>query len=185
MRERKRGNFKNSQEYIKLQSEITRLNDKLQELYEKKRRIKFYDEKSSKINKIFLVMAISFEILAIILSKGILLIIQSFVVGGLSFIGFDTSKKAYEEEKKLKASNREIDAEIESTEAELKIARGNLESYVREKQKEIDASNRLGKSKNLSSNSEMNVDVDYSDDREQSYARVKTLGKNDNENYEE
>lgn len=182
MKERKRGSYKNSQEYIKLQSEIARLNNKLQELYEKKRRIKLYDEKSSKINRIFLAIAVSFEILAIILSKGILLLIQSFVVAGLSFIGFDTSKKVYEEEKKLKAGNRDIEIEIENTEAELKIARGNLDAYVKEQQRAMENNNGLGKSKKLSSNQEFNKDMEYSEDKEQSYTRVKSLGKNDNEN---
>lgn len=177
MKERRRGNYKNSQEYIKLQGEITRLNNKLQELYEKKRRIKFYDEKSSKINKIFLAIIISFEILAIILSKGILLLIQSVVVGGLSAIGFDTSKKVYEEEKKLKAGNREIDIEIENTEAELKIARGNLDAYVKKQQKEM--SEEESKSNVLSNSKEFN-DIN---NKEESYTRVRTLGKN-NENEE-
>ena len=128
--------YKNNQEYIKLQDEITHLNAKLKELYDKKKKIKLYNDKVSKINKIYLIIAVSFEILAIILTKGLLLIIQSFVVAGVSFIGFDTSKKVYEEERKIKINNKNIDTEIESTEAELKIAKGNLDSYVKRQQKQ-------------------------------------------------
>ncbi len=193
MKERRRGSFKNNQEYIKLQNEIGRLNNKLQELYEKKRRIKFYDEKSSKINKIFLAIIVSFEILAIILSKGLLLLIQTFVVGGLSVIGFDTSKKVYEEEKKLKAGNREIDIEIENTEAELKIARGNLDAYVKKQQKEMENEKENSKSNVLANSKEFNKSGYFSnnevreisqeeEDKDESYIRVKALGKNnDNE----
>lgn len=193
MKERRRGSFKNNQEYIKLQNEISRLNNKLQELYEKKRRIKLYDEKSSKINKIFLAIIVSFEILAIILSKGLLLLIQTFVVGGLSIIGFDTSKKVYEEEKKLKAGNREIDIEIENTEAELKIARGNLDAYVKKQQKEMENEKENSKSNVLANSKEFNKSGYFSnnevreisqeeEDKDESYIRVKALGKNnDNE----
>ena len=193
MKERRRGSFKNNQEYIKLQNEISRLNNKLQELYEKKRRIKLYDEKSSKINKIFLAIIVSFEILAIILSKGLLLLIQTFVVGGLSVIGFDTSKKVYEEEKKLKAGNREIDIEIENTEAELKIARGNLDAYVKKQQKEMENEKENSKSNVLANSKEFNKSGYFSnnevreisqeeEDKDESYIRVKALGKNnDNE----
>lgn len=136
MSNRNRKSYKNSQEYIKLQSEIARLNTKLQELYEKKNKIKLYNEKMSKINKIYLLIIISFEIFSIIVTKGALLLIQSFVVVGLTFVGFDTSKKVYIEEKKIKIENPNIDTEIEDTEAELKIAKGNLNEYIKKKQRE-------------------------------------------------
>lgn len=180
MRERKRGNFKNSQEYIKLQDEISRLNKKLQELYEKKRKIKLYKDKSSKINKIFLLLAVSFEILAIILSKGILLLIQTFVVGGLSLIGFDTSKKVYAEEKKLVASGAEIDIEIENTEAELKIARGNLDAYVKKQQNTLNNSNDLENSNSLSNSNNYNRNMSYN---EESNIKTRSLGKNNDNDF--
>ena len=124
-----------------------------------------------------MIIAVSFEILAIILSKGVLLIIQTFVVGGLSFIGFDTSKRVYDEEKKLKASNREIDIEIENTEAELKIARGNLDAYVKSQEKKFEEKS-VGNEKSFSNNLEIVNDFDYSDDR--SSTKVRSLGKGDN-----
>jgi hypothetical protein len=183
MGERKKNNYKNSQEYIKLQGEITRLNTKLQDLYEKKKKIKFFDDKMSKINKIYMIMAVSFEILALILTKGLLLLIQSFVVVGVSFIGIDTSKKVYDEEKKLKADNAQIDIDIENTEAELKIARGNLEAYVKKQQRNNESS--LEKVDVKSMDMERKFNVIYSDTEERdasNYPKVKTLEKNDNDN---
>lgn len=176
-----RKSYKNTQEYIKLQSEITRLNDKLRDLYEKKRRIKFFDDKVSKINKMYLLIAVTLEIFAIIITRGALLIAQSFVVAGLGFIGLDTSKKIYEEERKLKAENPNIDIEIENTEAELKIARGNLNEYVKKKEEELIKENSLGKSKIIN----QSFDVDYSEelkDDKNNHSRIKLLEKKDDDN---
>lgn len=185
--------YKNNQEYIKLQDEITHLNAKLKELYDKKKKIKLYNDKVSKINKIYLIIAVSFEILAIILTKGLLLIIQSFVVAGVSFIGFDTSKKVYEEERKIKINNKNIDTEIESTEAELKIAKGNLDSYVKRQQKqnkeelEKDNSKELGR--NIIYNISPRITPSFEEEAENKenkekdiYARIKSLGRSDDNN---
>ncbi len=185
--------YKNNQEYIKLQDEITHLNAKLKELYDKKKKIKLYNDKVSKINKIYLIIAVSFEILAIILTKGLLLIIQSFVVAGVSFIGFDTSKKVYEEERKIKINNKNIDTEIESTEAELKIAKGNLDSYVKRQQKqnkeelEKDNSKELGR--NIINNISPRITPSFEEEAENKenkekdiYARIKSLGRSDDNN---
>ena len=185
--------YKNNQEYIKLQDEITHLNAKLKELYDKKKKIKLYNDKVSKINKIYLIIAVSFEILAIILTKGLLLIIQSFVVAGVSFIGFDTSKKVYEEERKIKINNKNIDTEIESTEAELKIAKGNLDSYVKRQQKQNkeelakDNSKELGR--NIINNISPRITPSFEEEAENKenkekdiYARIKSLGRRDDNN---
>ena len=185
--------YKNNQEYIKLQDEITHLNAKLKELYDKKKKIKLYNDKVSKINKIYLIIAVSFEILAIILTKGLLLIIQSFVVAGVSFIGFDTSKKVYEEERKIKINNKNIDTEIESTEAELKIAKGYLDSYVKRQQKqnkeelEKDNSKELGR--NIINNISPRITPSFEEEAENKenkekdiYARIKSLGRSDDNN---
>lgn len=181
MSDKKNKSYKNSQEYIKLQSEIARLNTKLQDLYEKKTKIRLYDEKISKINKLYLLILISFEIFSVIITRGALLFIQSFVVVGLSFVGFDASRKVYIEEKKIKVENPEIDTEIENTEAELKKAKGNLNEYIKRKQREesLYKGDTLDKSLNNSLNLKEDKDKSYlNDDR---LFKVRMLEKKDNE----